>query len=198
MKRTFLAIIILTMFIFSVSALDSSFDIGVNLSYNRDSDVVDEDVHSGIMKQISVGLEMRGNISNFQTTLAGELSVLDTQSVMFSGIFGAGLSVDMFKYLKLGVTVGPKVSYVFRGNVKSLDDDGDLVDASNFWDAILEGQFHYRLMLDILAGPVMSLGFVYTLPTEFTMNEADFSDIIPTRDLFSQGQISLCINMKVF
>ncbi len=198
MKRTLFAIVILTMLIFSVSALDSSFGIGVNLSYNRDSEVVDEDVHSGIMKQISVGLEMRGNISNFQTSIAGELSVLDSQSVMFSGIFGAGLSVDLFKYLKLGVTAGPKVSYVFRENVKSVGDDGELVDASNFWDALLEGQFHYRIMLDVLAGTVISLGMVYTLPTNFTIRNADFSDIIPSKDLFSQGQISLCINMKVF
>ncbi len=197
MKRTILIFTILTMLVFSAFSLDSSFDFGVNLSYNTDADVVDEDVHSGFMKQIAAGLELRGNISNFQSTLSGEITVLDTQSMMFSGIFGMGLSVDMFKYLKLGVTTGPKVTYVFRDTVKSVSDDGLLEDAQSLWDAMLDGSFYYRVMLDILAGPVISVGLVYTIPTTFSLRNGTISDIIPTRDLFKQGQIAVCISMKV-
>ena len=198
MKRILLVFAILTMLVFSAFALDSSFEFGVNLSYNTDAEVVDEDVHSGMLKQIAAGLEMRGNISNFQTTLAGEITVLDTQSLLFSGIFGVGLSVDLFKYLKFGVTTGPKVTYVYRDMVKSVNDDGSLEDAQSLWDALLEGSFYYRIMLDVLAGPVMSFGLVYTIPTTFNLKTGTLGDIIPTRDMFKLGQISACINMKVF
>ena len=156
-KLLFLFILIFTAF--SVSALASAFDVGVNLSYNNADEVVDESVYSGSLNldKIAVGLEMRGNISNFQMTIAGDISILDTQSVMFSGIFGAGISVDLFKYLKFGITTGPKVTYIYRGKMNSVDNNGDLIEADNFFTALAKGDFHYRLMFDVLAGPVMSL-----------------------------------------
>ena len=96
-KLAFLFILLITAF--SLCALESAFDLGVNLSYNKADEVVDESVYSGTLNldKIAVGLEMRGNISNFQMTIAGYISILDTQSVMFSGMFGAGISVDLFK-----------------------------------------------------------------------------------------------------
>lgn len=197
-KLTFLFIFIFCAF--SLSALASAFDIGVNLSYNNADEVVDESVYSGTMNldKIAVGLEMRGNISNFQMTIAGEISILDTQSVMFSGIFGAGISVDLFKYLKFGVTTGPKVTYIYRGKMNSLDNNGDLVEADNFFTAIAKGDFHYRLMFDILAGPVMSIGVAYTIPTDFNMAESQWSELVPSKENMEKGQVAICIQMKVF
>ena len=197
-KLTFLFIFIIIAF--SVSALDSAFDIGVNLSYNQADEVVDESVYSGTMNldKIAVGLEMRGNISNFQMTVAGDISILDSQSVMFSGIFGAGISVDLFKYLKFGVTTGPKVTYVYRGQMNSVDNNGDLKEADNFFDALSKGDFHYRLMFDILAGPVMSIGVAYTIPTAFSISEKQWSDLVPSKENMEKGQVAVCIQMKVF
>ena len=197
-KLTFLFIFICIAF--SVSALSSAFDIGVNLSYNQADEVVDDSVYSGNMNldKIAVGLEMRGNISNFQMTVAGDISILDTQSVMFSGIFGAGISVDMFKYLKFGVTTGPKVTYVYRGKMNSVDNNGDLKEADNFFDALAKGDFHYRLMFDILAGPVISIGVAYTIPTAFCLAECQWSELLPSRENIVKGQVAVCIQMKVF
>ena len=197
-KLTFLFIFILIAF--SVSALTSAFDIGVNLSYNKADEVVDESVYSGNMNldKIAVGLEMRGNISNFQITVAGDISILDTQSVMFSGIFGAGIAVDLFKYLKFGVTTGPKVTYIYRDRVKSVDNNGEVVEPDNFLTALSKGDFHYRLMFDIFAGPVMSIGVAYTIPTSFNISDHRWSDFLPSRENMEKGQVAVCIQMKVF
>lgn len=185
---------------FSLCALASAFDIGVNLSYNKADEVVDERVYSGTMNldKIAVGLEMRGNVSNFQMTIAGDISILDTQSVMFSGIFGAGISVDLFKYLKFGVTTGPKVTYIYRGKMNSVDNNGDLIEADNFFNALAKGDFHYRLMFDVLAGPVMSIGVAYTIPTLFNISDCQWSDLIPSKENMEKGQVAICIQMKVF
>ena len=197
-KLTFLFIFIFVAF--SVSALSSAFDIGVNLSYNQADEVVDDSVYSGNMNldKIAVGLEMRGNISNFQMTVAGDISILDTQSVMFSGIFGAGISVDLFKYLKFGVTTGPKVTYVYRGKMNSVDNNGDLKEADNFFDALSKGDFQYRLMFDILAGPVMSIGVAYTIPTTICLADCQWSELLPSKENIVKGQVAVCIQMKVF
>ena len=197
-KLLFLFILVFTAF--SVSALASAFDVGVNLSYNNADEVVDESVYSGTLNldKIAVGLEMRGNISNFQMTIAGDISILDTQSVMFSGIFGAGISVDLFKYLKFGVTTGPKVTYIYRGKMNSVDNNGDLVEADNFFTALAKGDFHYRLMFDVLAGPVMSIGVAYTIPTSFSISECQWPELLPSKENLEKGQIAICIQMKVF
>ena len=197
-KLLFLFILIFTAF--SVSALASAFDVGVNLSYNKADEVVDESVYSGTLNldKIAVGLEMRGNISNFQMTIAGDISILDTQSVMFSGIFGAGISVDLFKYLKFGITTGPKVTYIYRGGMNSVDNNGEIVEADNFFTALSKGDFHYRLMFDILAGPVMSIGVAYTIPTSFSISECQWPELIPSEENLEKGQVAICIQMKVF
>ena len=197
-KLLFLFILVFTAF--SVSALASAFDVGVNLSYNNADEVVDESVYSGTLNldKIAVGLEMRGNISNFQMTIAGDISILDTQSVMFSGIFGAGISVDLFKYLKFGVTTGPKVTYIYRGKMNSVDNNGDLVEPDNFFTALAKGDFHYRLMFDVLAGPVMSIGVAYTIPTSFNISEHMWPELLPDKENLEKGQVAICIQMKVF
>ena len=197
-KLAFLFILLITAF--SLCALESAFDLGVNLSYNKADEVVDESVYSGTLNldKIAVGLEMRGNISNFQMTIAGDISILDTQSVMFSGIFGAGISVDLFKYLKFGITTGPKVTYIYRGKMNSVDNNGDLVEPDNFFTALSKGDFHYRLMFDILAGPVMSVGVAYTIPTAFSIAEHQWQELVPSRENIEKGQVAICIQMKVF
>ena len=198
--KKLLILFILIFTAFSVSALASAFDVGVNLSYNNADEVVDESVYSGTLNldKIAVGLEMRGNISNFQMTIAGDISILDTQSVMFSGVFGAGISVDLFKYLKFGVTTGPKVTYIYRGKMNSVDNNGDLVEADNFFSALAKGDFHYRLMFDVLAGPVMSIGVAYTIPTSFSISECQWPELLPDKENLEKGQVAICIQMKVF
>ena len=200
MRRFVLLIAILTILVLPAFALESSLNLGVNLSYNNAEEIAEESGYSGIglLDRVAIGLEMRGNISNFQTTIAGDINILDTQTMLISGIFGAGISVDLFKYLKFGITTGPKVSYLYKDEVKSVTNDGEEGEPDNFFDALYRGHFHHRIMLDILAGPVISIGVAYTLPTTFSMAAANWEDIIPGRSDFSEGQISVCIQMKVF
>ncbi len=200
MKRSIIIIAVLTILVLPLCALESAFELGVNLSYNNAEDVTEQGGYSGAfnLDRLAIGLEMRGNISNFQTTIAGDITILDTQTLMFSGVFGAGISVDLFKYLKFGITTGPKVSYIYRDEDKSLSNDGSDEVPDNFFDALYMGKFHHRIMLDILAGPVMSIGVAYTLPTDFSLKEGNWDRIIPGRDDFNEGQIAVCIQMKVF
>ena len=200
MKRIVILIAVLTILIFPVAALDSSVEIGVNLSYNTADEVLKEDGNSGVsfLDRIAVGLEMRANVSNFQIALMGDISIIDTQSVLFAGIFTAGFSVEMFKYLKLGITTGPKVSYLYRDTVKSVSGDGEVGNGEGFFDALYNGYFHHRIMLDVLAGPVMTIGVAYTVPTTFSLAEPAWGKILPTRTDLKEGQVAVCITMKVF
>lgn len=199
MKRIVILIAVLTILVFPAAALKSSLEVGVNLSYNAAEDVVAESVNSGmpLLDRIAVGLEMRANISNFQISLTGDISIIDTQSILFAGVFTAGFSVDMFKYFKLGITTGPKVSYLYSDSAKSVSGEG-INNGESFFDALYKGYFHHRIMLDVLAGPVMSVGAAYTVPSTFSLADAKFGNLLPKREDLKEGQIAVCITMRVF
>lgn len=189
MKRMLILSAVLLMIVLPAAAMKSSLDMGVNISYNAADEVVDDDKPAAFsLDRIAIGLEVRANLSNFQVAVAGDISVIDNRSLLFAGIFTLGFSVEMFTYLKLGLTTGPKVTY-YTG---SRDNGSD-----GFFHALYNGDFHHRLMLDVMAGPVLKIGVSYTIPTSFNMAEHNFSDLIPHRDDLKQGQIALCIQMKV-
>lgn len=199
MKRVIILVAVLAIIVFPAAALKSSLEVGVNLSYNAAEDVVKESSGSGtsLLDRIAVGLEMRANISNFQIAMTGDISIIDTQSILFAGVFSAGFSVDMFKYLKVGFTTGPKVSYMYSHEDKSVS-GGEVNNGENFLDALYKGHFHHRLMVDILAGPVMSIGAAYMIPTTFSLADGGLGKLIPKRADLKEGQIAVCISMKVF
>jgi len=177
------------MIVLPVTALESSLDFGVAISYNAADEVIDDDRPEPFsLDRVAIGLEMRANLSNFQIAVAGDISIIDNRSLLFAGIFTMGFSVDMFTYLKLGLTTGPKVTYLTGSGASGSDD---------FFSALYNGDFHHRVMLDVLAGPVMKIGVSYTIPTTFNLAVHDFSNLIPHRDDLNQGQVALCIQMKV-
>ena len=188
MKRTILIIAVLAMLALPAVAMKSSLDLGVNISYNAATEVVEDDRPATFsLDRIAVGLEMRANLSNFQIAIAGDISVLDNSSLLFAGIFTMGFSVEMFDYFKLGLTTGPKLTYL----------TGSDNNESGFFDAVYNGKFHHRIMLDVLAGPVMKIGVSYTIPTSFSFAERHLSNLLPHRSDLKEGQIALCIQMKV-
>lgn len=190
MKRMLILSAILLMIILPATAIESSLDLGVNISYNTADEVIDDDRPSPFsLDRIAIGLEMRANVSNFQIAIAGDISVIDNSSLLFAGIFTMGISVDMFKYLKFGLTTGPKITYYTGSRANG---------SSGFFNALYNGDFHYRFMFDVLAGPVMKIGVSYTVPTEFNLAEHRFVCLLPQETDFKQGQIALCIQMKVF
>lgn len=199
MKRIIILVAVLAILVFPAAALKSSLEVGVNLSYNAAEDVVKESSGSGtsLLDRIAVGLEMRANLSNFQIAMTGDISIIDTQSILFAGVFSAGIAVDMFKYMKVGLTTGPRVSYMYSHEDKSVS-GGEVNNGENFLDALYKGHFHHRLMVDILAGPVMSIGAAYMVPTTFSLADGEFGKLIPKRDDLKEGQIAVCISMKVF
>ena len=188
MKRTLILAAALLLIILPAAAMKSSLDMGVNISYNAATEVVDNDRPAAFsLDRVAVGLEVRANLSNFQLAVAGDLSIIDNKSLLFTGVFTAGFSVEMFSCFKLGLTTGPKVTYL----------TGSGNNSDSFLDALYYGDFQHRIMLDVLAGPVMKIGLSYTIPTMFSLAERNYQDLIPHRSDLKEGQIALCIQMKV-
>lgn len=200
MKKIAVTLIILTIAISFAGALDKyGFYIGVNLSYNNDS-VTEEVVDSGIISldDIAIGLELRNNISNLLLDISGDLAVLDTERLYMSGIFSAGLTTDLFDLFRFSITTGPKIAYVYSGRMQSVDRQGRITNMKNFIDAFKDGLYSIRIMLDVIAGPVMTAGFACTIPTEYSINNGDLHNLVPHWEDFDKAQISFCVQMQMF
>lgn len=200
--KTFIALVLLisavmcplwSQSIFSTSA-------GVNLSYSQDSLTPSTGTFEFNPDNIAVGLELRSNITYFQLDAVGEVSVVDSKTLLFSGILSAGASVEILSLAKIGLTFGPRIAYVYTSDASTIKDESidKISNGKNFLEAIKDGPVHVRLMVDIFAGPVITVGAAYTIPTDFTMGKGNWKELLPNAESFEKGQISFCVQMKLF
>lgn len=194
-----------------------SVGVGANISYPADGIVQTEPGESGSaasslrkgtfsFDDVAVGLETRVSLSYLQVAAVGELSVVDSSTILATGILTAGLSFDMFSLFRLGIAAGPKVSYAYteagsRGGASSSDPSVDLESTSNgknFWSAVREGNFNLRFTFDIIAGPVLTFGVAYVVPTDFSIAKENYGALIPSDGAWSEGKISVCVQMSLF
>lgn len=201
-----------------------SIGVGANISYSTEGMVPGESgegEEESLSDQkpkfsfdnVAIGLETRMNLSYLQLTAVGELSAADSNTILASGILAGGLSFDLFSILRVGVSAGPKISYAYTAagsNASNSNSAGsaegetsgiDLEKTSNgkaFWDAVKDGNFNLRFTLDILAGPVLTIGAAYVVPTDFSISKENFEALIPDDSAWSRGQVSLCVQMSLF
>lgn len=168
-----------------------SIGFGVSLSYSQDPTEVEPLKFNA--DNIAIGLEGRLNISYFQLDAVGEISVLDSDTLKLAGILSAGGMVELFDVVKLGVTVGPRMAYLYSNSAKTKTDD-EISNGKSLLEAIKDGPINVRFMLDVLAGPVMSIGFAYTVPTQFTISQGNWDAFVLMHE---KGQVSLSIQMKL-
>lgn len=175
-----------------------SISVGANISYSQDITASSESFKFS-KDNLAVGLELRTNISYFQLDSVGELSVIDSKTLMLSGILSAGASVELGSIAKVGLTLGPRIAYVYSKNSPNPEEETIAVsNGKNFIEALRDGLVNVRLMVDFFAGPVITLGAAYTIPTNFSIGQGNWKELLPNAESFKNGQISLCIQMKVF
>ena len=202
-SKTFLVLILLISVVLGPLWAQEIFSIssGANISYSQDSlasSSTDSDSFLFNKDNLAIGLEVRTNITYFQLDAVGELSVLDSNTLLLSGILSAGASVEIGSIAKIGLTFGPRIAYIYSQNSGSKEEGLAVSNGKNFIEAIKDGPVHVRLMVDFYAGPVISIGVAYTIPTNFTIGQGNWDQLLPSSESFKNGQISLCIQMKVF
>jgi hypothetical protein len=202
-SKTFIVLILLISVVLCPLCAQEIFSVssGANISYSKDSTAASTTSDSFLFDKDSfaVGLELRTNLSYFQLDAVGEVSVLDSKTLLFSGILSAGTSVEIASIVKVGLTFGPRIAYIYSQNSRSTEEDGLVVsNGKNFIEAIKDGPVNVRLMLDVYAGPVITVGLAYTIPTDFTLSQGNWEELLPSAESFKSGQISLCIQMKLF
>ncbi len=197
-SRTVVLILLIFIVLCPLYAQDIfSIGVGANISYAQD--ITDVESFSFNSDNLAVGLELRTNISYFQLDAVGEVSVINSKTLLLSGILSAGASVELGSIAKLGITFGPRIAYMYTRSFK--DSEAKSLSVSNgkdFIEAIKDGLVHIRLMADVYAGPVISVGVAYTIPTNFTISQGNWKELLPNTKALENGQISLCIQMKVF
>lgn len=188
MKKLLSALLIVLLTMTSVYA---GVHVGATFSYNRDVVVEQAGKKNNLFStdSISVGLESRIAIRHFVTDLVGEISVVDKETLLLTGVAGIGATLDVEDVFAMSAVIGPQVNYSVSAKGHS---DRTLV------DALATGPFAYRVMLDIIAGPVIRVGAAYEISTEFTLENHDIEKAKLSSDALKEGKLTLCVLMKLF
>jgi hypothetical protein len=93
----------------------------------------------------------------------------------------AGLSFDIVDVVRLGLGMGPMMSWDFQ--------DGHQYPDMSFGDMFMQAPFWYRATVDFLADPVM-IGVSYGVPTTFNIKTHDAKGLKPE---FKTGMIGISV-----
>ena len=207
-SKGFIVLILLVCFVVTPVFANQFFSVstGASISYSQDVTSLESLKAFEFNKNnFAIGLELRSNLSFIQLDAVGEISVLDSDTLKLAGILSAGCSVELFDVVKLGLTVGPRIAYIYSNQVNKAnteeetgEEEATISNGKDFVEAIKEGPINIRLMLDIYAGPVITVGFAYTIPTEFSINNGDWEALLPSSSSFEKGKFSLSLLMKLF
>lgn len=185
-----------------------AWSVGANISYlngtflpKEQNDTEEETKFS--LDNLSIGLETRMNIGPAMLSAVGDLAVVDQTNLLASGILATGLSFDLFSVLRLGASVGPRISYLYIGSSNASAEDSSVdtektSNGKNFLEALESGNFNIRFTFDVIAGPVLTIGAAYVVQTDFSISSPNWEAFKPQKIAWNKGQISLCVQMLLF
>lgn len=146
----------------------------------------------------SFGAEARFKITILEVDVVGLYNQFkptgstETNHVI-SGMFTGGLSFDIFNIVRLGVGMGPKVSWNITEKTFVIDQQM-VNNMDDFGKGFMNAPMNYRATADVMLGPIM-LGANYTVPSKFTFEKLDAKDLVP---LWDMGQFGVSVLFSFF
>ncbi|MCK9191645.1 MAG: porin family protein [Sphaerochaetaceae bacterium] len=179
----------------AVSARAFDFNIGATAQFQNDvttdsfdaQDLTDPDNYR-------FGAETRLNFLLFEvadTAVFGSSTVSNgtVESIEFTNHLAAGIYKDIFGVLRVGLLAGPE----FEMNITDdgvTDENGD---AFEFTDIFMKSNFTYKAHVDVLLSQSLTLSASYTLPTEFNLEDSDYTKLIPGDSDWSDGKVGISL-----
>ncbi|MFA6865150.1 MAG: hypothetical protein WCS04_05095 [Sphaerochaetaceae bacterium] len=179
----------------AVSARAFDFNIGATAQFQNDvttdsfdaEDLTDPDNYR-------FGAETRLNFLLFEvadTAVFGSSTVSNgtVESIEFTNHLAAGIYKDIFGVLRVGLLAGPE----FEMNITDdgvTDENGD---AFEFTDIFMKSNFTYKAHVDVLLSQSLTLSASYTLPTEFNLEDSDYTKLIPGDSDWSDGKVGISL-----
>lgn len=179
----------------AVSARAFDFNIGATAQFQNDvtTDSFDaEDLTDP--NNYRFGAETRLNFLLFEvadTAVFGSSTVSNgtVESIEFTNHLAAGIYKDIFGVLRVGLLAGPE----FEMNITDdgvTDGNGD---AFEFTDIFMKSNFTYKAHVDVLLSQSLTLSASYTLPTEFNLEDSDYTKLIPGDSDWSDGKVGISL-----
>jgi len=179
----------------AVSARAFDFNIGATAQFQNDvttdsfdaEDLTDPDNYR-------FGAETRLNFLLFEvadTAVFGSSTVSNgtVESIEFTNHLAAGIYKDIFGVLRVGLLAGPE----FEMNISEVGVTDENGDAFEFFDIFMKSNFTYKAHVDVLLSQSLTLSASYTLPTEFSLEDSDYTKLIPGDSDWSDGRVGISL-----
>jgi hypothetical protein len=126
--------------------------------------------------------------------LENEGDTIDT----LTGLVTGGLSLDLLGLVRVGLGLGPRVSADFGDEVIFYNSDGQVLDATNYGEALMASDLTWRATVDLKLGNIL-VGLNYTIDSDgFTIDNSDFTKLLPGEEQWNSGRIGVSALFTIF
>ena len=126
--------------------------------------------------------------------LENEGETIDT----LTGLVTGGISLDLLGLVRVGLGLGPRVSADFGDEVIFYNSEGQVLDATNYSEALMESDLTWRATVDLKLGNVL-VGLNYTIDSNgFTIDNSDFTKLLPGEEQWNSGRIGVSALFTIF
>ncbi len=187
MKKKICIVLVAIALLVPSFAFAQLFDISLGATAQFGQNPITEDgwdwASMGKIESWSFGGELRLKLTIIEVDVIGlynQYNLAGQTNHVISGMFTGGLAFDLFNFIRLGVGMGPNISWnITQGSfIMGIHQIGDFDD---FGDGFMNAPMNYRATLDFMLGPVM-LGVNYTVPSAFTFKKLEAKDLAPQWD----------------
>jgi hypothetical protein len=203
MKKTMLALLIVLLLVpTGLFAGIFNLSLGVTAQYKNPLPLAEE-IEEGFFEGMAeldnwaFGGDIRMRLLFVELDVAALYSKLDNGHLI-SGLVTAGVSFDLFGFLRLGLGMGPRigVSIDDDGETTILGPDGGVIDENTeFGEAFMKALMTYRLTADFKLGSFL-VGLNYTVDSDgFTFDNLDVDKLVPN---FKQGAVGVSFLYSFF
>lgn len=201
MKKTILALLIVLLLVpTGLFAGIFNLSLGVTAQYKEPFDFTEGDIPFEGMAEIenwAFGGDIRMRLLFAELDVTALYSKLEDGHLL-SGLVTAGVSLDLFGFLRLGLGMGPRLGVAFSddGEFSAWGPDGQpLGPDTDFGDAFMNALMTYRLTADFKLGKIL-VGLNYTVDSDgFTFENLDVEKLVPN---FNQGAIGVSLLYSFF
>ncbi len=180
------------------------FSVGATAQYKIPYDVSGEITFEDGMadpKNYTFGADIRTRLLFAEVGVMAMYDQLENESETIdtlTGLVTGGISLDLLGLVRVGLGLGPRVSADFGDEVIFYNSEGQVLDATNYGEALMASDLTWRATVDLKLGNIL-VGLNYTIDSDgFTIDNSDFTKLLPGEEQWNSGRIGVSALFTIF
>ena len=144
------------------------------------------------------GADIRTRVLFAEVDVMALYDQIDPNTHTLSSLVTGGVSLDLLGLVRVGLGLGPRVRVEFGDDLVFYDADGGVLLVENYSEALMGSDLTWRATADVKLGKIL-VGLNYTVDSNgFTIDNSDFTKLLPTDSQWNSGRIGVSALFTLF